>query len=123
MNIGLWVVQALLALLFFFAGAMKVFAFSRFEKMAAQRSPDKGLGYGRPLGTFIGVSEFAGGVGLVLPHVSGMALWLTPLAATGLAVIMMLATVYHQRRGEPVIGTVVLLALALMVAVGRSIGA
>jgi hypothetical protein len=99
---------------------MKVFAFSRFKKTAEQRSPGKGLGYSRPMGTFIGISELAGSVGLVLPQVTGTALWLTPLAAMGLAVIMILATGYHRRRGEPVIATVALLILALVVVVGRS---
>jgi uncharacterized membrane protein YqjE len=72
------------------------------------------------MGTFIGISELAGSVGLVLPQVTGTALWLTPLAAMGLAVIMILATGYHRRRGEPVIATVALLILALVVVVGRS---
>ena len=119
MNTGLWIVQGPLALLFLLAGGMKVFAFSRFKRRAAERSPEKGLGYSRPLGAFIGLSELAGSVGLVLAQASGTAPWLTPLAAAGRAVIMILAAVHHWRRGERVVGNVVLLTLALVVAVGR----
>jgi len=49
MNTGLWIVQGPLALLFLLAGGMKVFAFSRFTRRAAERSPEKGLGYGQPV--------------------------------------------------------------------------
>ena len=76
----------------------------------------------RPLSLFIGYAEIAGGLGVVLPSVSRMAPWLTPLAALGLATIMILAIPFHLVRGE---GSVIwihalLAALALFVAWGRS---
>jgi hypothetical protein len=51
--------------------------------------------------TFIGISELLGGLGLVLPQLSGILPWLTPLAALGLALIMLLAMGFHARRREP----------------------
>src|SRR5262245_41853682 len=69
----------------------------------------------------IGVLEILGAIGLILPAATGVAVILTPLAATGLAVTMILATVVHVRRKEPqmIVFTIVLLALAAFVAVMR----
>jgi hypothetical protein len=58
---------------------------------------------------------------LILPAVTGIAPVLVPLAATGLAIVMVLASIVHLRRGEakvlPV--NIVLFLLAAFVAVGR----
>lgn len=48
----------------------------------------------------IGIAELAGAAGLVLPAVTGIAPVLTPLAATGLALTMTLAAIFHARRHE-----------------------
>lgn len=76
-----------------------------------------------PTGTvrFIGAVELAAGLGLILPAATGIAPVLTPLAATGLVVVMALAMVTHARRKEPsAIGfNAVLLILAAVVAWGR----
>jgi uncharacterized membrane protein YphA (DoxX/SURF4 family) len=117
MNIALWVIQALLAALFLYIGGMKVFAYERFKKMTAKNG-DSGVSHG--LTTFIGISELVGGLGLILPLATGVAPILTPLAALGLGVIMILATRHHMRRKEPVTMTVVLLVLCAVV-VGRGI--
>jgi hypothetical protein len=73
------------------------------------------------LSLFIGYAEVAGGLGLILPAATRIAPWLTPLAALGLATIMILAIVFHVARGEAsVIWIHTLLAgLALFVAWGR----
>jgi hypothetical protein len=75
----------------------------------------------RALSLFIGYAEVAGGLGLILPAATRIAPWLTPLAALGLATIMILAIVFHVARGEAsVIWIHTLLAgLALFVAWGR----
>jgi DoxX-like family len=75
----------------------------------------------RGLVTFIGICEILGAIGVILPAVTGILPWLTPLAALGLAVIMLLASGFHaMRRGYPNIGVnLVLLALAAFVAYGR----
>jgi uncharacterized membrane protein len=69
----------------------------------------------------IGVLEILGGVGLLLPAVTGVATVLVPLAAVGLALLMVLAAATHRRRGElPMIGiNAVLLLLAVVVAWAR----
>jgi len=54
-----------------------------------------------------------GGLGLILPAVTGIAPILTPLAATGLAIIMVLAAATHVRRKEP---SAVVFTLVLVVA-------
>jgi hypothetical protein len=69
--------------------------------------------------TFIGISELAGAAGLILPLASGIAPVLTTLAALGLAIIMVLASIYHLRRKEPPTVTIVLLLLATFVVYRR----
>lgn len=84
-NALLWTLQALLALLFLFAGGMKLVM--PIEALTAQSSlPGAFL-------RFIGVAEALGALGLVLPALLRIRPGLTPLAAAGLAVIMLGATV------------------------------
>jgi uncharacterized membrane protein YphA (DoxX/SURF4 family) len=54
----------------------------------------------RGLFVFIGICEFLGGVGLILPAMTGVKPKLTPFAAFGLALVMILAAVFHIERGE-----------------------
>jgi hypothetical protein len=68
----------------------------------------------------IGAAELLGSLGLVLPWRLGIAPALTPLAATGLAVLMGGAIATHRRRHEPMIFVALLGLLALFVAAGRS---
>ena len=114
----IWAVQGILAAVFLFSGAMKLLAFDRYIGMVEERS-GRDADLSRPLMTLVGVSEVAGGLGLILPWATGIWPVLTPLAALGLAVIMIGATNYHRRRGEPPLPTVALLVLALIVAVTR----
>jgi len=117
MNTALWIVQILLAVAFLGAGVMK--ATQPREKL------EKGLpwvaDFSTPVVRFIGVAEVLGGLGLVLPAATGIAPVLTPIAATGLAVTMVLAAVVHARRKEyQAIGiNAVLLLLTVFVAWGR----
>ena len=121
MIIALWTVQGLLAVLFLMAGGMKLFAYERYMKMAEQRHPDRELGLSKGLVTFIGASEVAGALGVILPEGTGIATVLTPLAAVGLAVIMVLATRFHMRRQEPVSVTIGLFVLCATVVMGRGL--
>ena len=70
---------------------------------------------------FIGLEEIAGGLGLVLPAITKILPWLTPLAGAALALSMIFAIVFNASRGEfpNVIFTFVLFVLALYVAYGR----
>jgi uncharacterized membrane protein YphA (DoxX/SURF4 family) len=84
-NTILWIVQALLALLFLFAGSMKLIL--PIEAMAGP------VGLPGPFLRFIGVAEVLGGIGLILPWLLNIRPLLTPLAAAGLVIIMGGATV------------------------------
>jgi uncharacterized membrane protein YphA (DoxX/SURF4 family) len=90
MNIVLWILQVLLALEFLFAGGTK-FAFS-IEQMQKMGPPDQILLPGLLI-HFIGVCELLGALGLILPGIFGIRPGLTPLAAAGLTIIMIGATV------------------------------
>jgi putative oxidoreductase len=117
MNIALWAVQGGLALAFLFAGVSK--ASQSLDSLA------KNMGWVRavplPFVRFIGVAEFLGAIGLILPQVTGILPWLTPTAAAGLVLVQASAAVFHLSRREvrylPV--NLVLLALAAFVAYGR----
>jgi len=90
MNIVLWIIQVLLALLFLFAGGTK-FVFS-IEQMRAMGPPNQILLPGLLI-HFIGVCEVLGALGLILPGLLRVRPGLTPLAAAGLLIIMIGATV------------------------------
>lgn len=86
MTYALWIIQTLLGLLFLFSGAMK------FVMSVAEMTKDMPSMPGWFL-HFIGVMEILGGFGLVLPSLLRIRPGLTPLAAAGLVVIMIGATV------------------------------
>jgi DoxX-like protein len=83
-NVMLWVVQGLLAVVFLFAGGMKLVL--PLEALAGPVALP-GLFI-----RFIGVSEVAGAVGLILPSLLRIRPGLTPVAAGGLVIIMTGAT-------------------------------
>ena len=116
MNVALWVVQVLLALVFIAAGGMKVFAYQKYRAMSEKHGAS---GMSRGLVTFIGISELAGAFGVVLPMATGIAPWLSAWAAIGLAVVMLLALGYHVRRHEPPGAPAILFAMAVFVSLGR----
>ena len=119
MNLALWIVQGLLCVVFLMVGGMKVFAYERYKKMGESRSPNRPLGLSKGLVTFIGLSELVGAVGLIVPLATGVAPVLTTLAALGLGIIMVLASLYHWRRNESAVGPIVLLLLACFIVYGR----
>jgi len=83
-NKSLWTIQAALALLFMFAGVVKLVM--PIEQMTGP------VALPGELLRFIGVAEVLGAVGLVLPGVFSIHRELTPIAAGGLVVIMLGAT-------------------------------
>jgi hypothetical protein len=80
-----WIVQGLLAVLSLFAGGTKLAM--PVETLEAQSHLSGGFL------RFIGVVEVLGGLGLVLPGLTGIAPILTPIAAAGLVIVMIGATV------------------------------
>ena len=117
MNVALWIVQGLLAFAFIAAGTMKVFAYEKYKAMSEKKNGPTGPSRG--LTTFIGIAEIAGSLGIVLPMATNIAPWLSPWAAIGLAIIMLLAIGFHVRRHESVAVPVILFLLAGFVVFGR----
>jgi hypothetical protein len=117
MNVALWIVQILVGAAFTMAGVMK--STRPIPELAAKMPWVKDYSPGTV--RFIGVSELFGGIGLILPWALGIAPILTPLAAVGLVVVMVLAAAYHAKHGEWAgIGiNAVLGGLATFVAWGR----
>ena len=119
MNVVIWVVTVVLAVAFIAVGGMKLAR----SKAALQQDPR--MGWTEDFSELqikgIGALELIGGVGLVLPPIVGTAVWLVPVAAAGLFLVMCGAVVTHARRTEsqaiPV--PAVLGVLALLVAILR----
>jgi uncharacterized membrane protein YphA (DoxX/SURF4 family) len=110
--IALWIAQVLVAGMFGMAGTMKLLN----TEMFAQH-----MGAPTALVLFIGISEVAGTLGILLPAISRILPILTPIAASGLAIVGILATGFHVMHGEfgslPV--PLALAALSVFVAWGR----
>ncbi len=113
MNGALWVVQGLLALVFLFAGGLKLVL--PLEAMAGP-VPLPG-----PFLRFIGVAEVLGAIGLTLPGLLRIRPGLTPLAAAGLVIIMIGATTLTLAGGDvlPALIPLVVGLLSAFVAYGR----
>jgi hypothetical protein len=113
-NLVLWSVQGFLAL-FFLGGAI--------PKILG-RGMERWTGFSdlpRTQVVFIGFAEVTGAAGLVLPMATGIMPWLTPLAALGLAVIVLMAAGFHLRANEHLeaIETGLWASIAALVAVAR----
>src|SRR5262245_34023670 len=117
MNIVLWIVQGLLALLYLGVGTAK--ATQPIATLSTRIKWAKDLP--EPLVRFIGVAEILGALGLILPALTGILPWLTVAAAMGLTIVMASSILFHVRRGETnrIAGNVVLLGLLLVVVYGR----
>ena len=115
MTYVLWIVQVLLALIFLFAGGIKFVL--PIEEMTKQMPvPLPGLFL-----RFIGVMEVLGALGLILPGLLRIRPGLTPLAAAGLVIIMIGATVITLIGGDVGSALIPLVVgvLAAFVAYGR----
>lgn len=113
-DIALWIAQSVLAFIFVMAGGMKLFAYAKAnESMAWVKAIDAGQV------RMIGAVELLGAIAVIVPRATGILAWLTPLAAFGLALVMVSAMVFHLRRKETkeAIVNIVLMALAVVVAI------
>ena len=119
MNIVLWVFQIFLAVIFAWHGWL--YLSPSAEEWHARLHPDKPRGVPPALRTFIGICELLAAVGLILPSLTGILPWLTPLAAVGLTIVMIGSAVFHLSRQENsnVVISLVLVALCVIVAYGR----
>jgi uncharacterized membrane protein YphA (DoxX/SURF4 family) len=118
MNLALWIIAIVLAVAFAGSGLMKLV-------VPKDKLVTAGQGWAQDFSPtnirLIGLVEIVGAVGLVLPAAVHIAPILVPLAAVGLAFVMVGAIVVHARRKEPmnIAVNVVLIALAVVVAWGR----
>ena len=119
MNIALWIAQVLLAGMYGMAGSMKAFQPVKVRENPqmtwAKEKPDTYI-------RFVGTSEFLGAFGMLLPILTGILAWLTPVAAIGLSIIQLLAIFQEhlpKKEYNVIPMNVILLALSLFVAIGR----
>ena len=115
-NTGLWIAQGVLAAMFLLAGAPKLIMSA--AQMASPGPVQVPVAFVR----FIGVCETLGAIGMIVPWLTGIRRGLTPLAAGGLVIIMIGATVINIMNGMALfaIPTAILGLLAAYVAYGRS---
>jgi hypothetical protein len=107
LNVVLWIIQGLLALLFLFAGGVKlILPIAAMTKQIAL--PGWFL-------RFIGLAEVLGGIGLILPGITRIRTGLTPLAASGLVIIMIGAT-WITVSAESMLSALLPLAVGLLAA-------
>lgn len=120
MNTALWIIQGLLAAMFAMTGIMK------------STLPEGKLGKQFPWTTdfsvstvrFIGLCELLGATGLIVPWLTGIVPVLTPVAALGLCLIMVLATnIVHLKKNQykEITQNIILFLLGAFVAYGRFI--
>jgi uncharacterized membrane protein YphA (DoxX/SURF4 family) len=118
MNTALWIIQGVLALMFAYAGTSK----STLSKEKLEKQFPWAKNFSMNTVRFIGLSELLGAIGLIIPWLTGIVPILTPVAALGICLIMILATsMVHFKKAEyKEIGlNVILFVLAAFVAYGR----
>jgi len=116
MNIALWIAQILLVLVFGYSALIK-------GTQSTERAVELGMtgvvNVRLPVMRFTAYCEVLGVIGLIVPYATGVLPILTPLAAIGLGVIMVLAARIHLGEPATAVGNLVLLAMCLFVAWGR----
>jgi putative oxidoreductase len=114
LNIGLWILQVLLGAMFLWHGLFMLFPPAEMVAMI-------NTNIGAELRVFIGVAEVLAVAGLILPGLTRILPSLTALAAAGLMIIMVCATITHASRGETssAVTTAILFVLLTIIAVLR----
>jgi uncharacterized membrane protein YphA (DoxX/SURF4 family) len=110
LNIFAWILQVVLAVQYLFHGWLFV------SPPPAMAGPMEGMGISSSFRQFIGAAEILASVSLVLPALTRKLPWLTPLAALGLTIVMVSATIYHVSRNE-ISSAIAAVNLLLLVAI------
>ena len=120
MNVGLWILQASLAILFIIFG---------YIKLVKSKDELKGLDTLHYVDDFserdlklIGILEVLGAIGLILPQLTGILPWLVTVSSFGLVLTMLVAMIVHLRRGDGIKAltiNIVLLLIAAFITYGR----
>lgn len=119
MNVVLWIVQIIMAGVFLFTGCSKILAYDKVTKALELRYKGGQIGMSRAWAAQVGLLEIVGAVGVVLPYDFWPPHVLLRLDAAGLALLMVIAGMYHVRRKETATPSVVLFLMAVFVIVGR----
>jgi uncharacterized membrane protein YphA (DoxX/SURF4 family) len=122
MNTVIWILQAIIAMVFLMAGFMKVSNTKDDLKTKGKGRMDWVEDLSMVNIRMIGIIEILAAVGLILPQWTGILPWLTPVSATGLVLTMMGSMILHMRRGDGVKSisvNIMLLLIAAFVAYGR----
>jgi len=124
MNTLIWIGQVALAAVFFVAGVTKIVAYKKLVKTLEDRRETLPIEMSPALGRLVGILEIVGALGVILPPALTPAALvpdylLVRMAAAGLALLMVAATIYHFRRKESAAPSVATFLLALFVIVGR----
>jgi uncharacterized membrane protein YphA (DoxX/SURF4 family) len=116
MNVVLWIIASLLAIVFLATGLMKIA--QPKSKLAAAPMTRWAEDFAPGAIKTMGALQVAAAIGLTLPAIVSIAPVLVPLAALGLVLMMIGAAVVHLRRGEPqlIIPNLILIALATTIA-------
>lgn len=119
MNVVLWIVASLLAAVFLANGLLKIA--QPKEKLAASTMTGWAEDFSPGAIKTMGALQIAAAIGLILPAVVNIAPVFVPLAALGLAAMMIGAAIVHLRRHEVqrILPNLVLVALAVVVVWGR----
>jgi hypothetical protein len=118
MNLALWIIAGVLALVFAVTGLMKLL-------LPKDRFVAAGQGWAQNVSPmtlrFIGTAEALGVIGLILPGITHIAPVLVPIAAVGLALLIAGVTVTHTRLKQLpyIVVNLVLMALAVILAGAR----
>jgi len=113
-TVVLWIINVLLACVFGIAGLSKL---TRSMGSLVQMGMTWVEETSERMVRSIGAIELLGATGLILPKATGVAPGLTPLAAIGLATVLLGAVVVHLKRAESVTAPMVLGGMAVMSAV------
>lgn len=108
-----WTVQILSTLLFIMAGLMKIS--TPYEELVLVENMGWAVDFPAMQIKIIGTLEVIGAIGMILPLALKKFTFLVPIAAMGLALVMVGAIFTHLNREEPIIVNIVLLLLNLSV--------
>ncbi|WP_328992259.1 DoxX family protein [Kribbella sp. NBC_01245] len=119
MNVALWIIASLLAVVFLANGLMKLA--QPKEKLAASSLTSWAEDFSPGAIKAMGALQLAAAIGLTLPAILKIAPIFVPLAALGLVAMMTGAAIVHLRRNEParIIPNLILIVLAAIVVWGR----
>jgi uncharacterized membrane protein YphA (DoxX/SURF4 family) len=112
-----WIVQILVSIAFLGAGFMKLT--SPYNLLVAEPNMAWVADFSEMQVKLIGFIELLGAIGLIIPMFTKKYQKLVPLAAIGLALVMLGAMITHLIRGESIVVNLILMTFAVLTAYWR----